>query len=343
MGNRSPAPVLPVGGAVSAAHLVGRDTLVEQLAEWLVEGFRVVLTGPRRSGKSTVAVAAARRVSGAGVPVAVVDVARCLTLRGVAEAIFSACAERLPDVPSPDIAGRTPEEAFAAALNWPETVAVAGDVAACAVILDGCEHLERLGGVDTLLSARPGLARQQHVGYLFVGVHTLALTRLTGTRSAPFALPVGVQPPRHEAWLAYIRSQLAALGPAPTDAGLARLLERTGGYPFDVMAICRVAALRRGRAPRALTREGVDRAVQELGPLLAPLLLSEATALGPTKYGILQRLAADAHIYREAGPPASIKRAVDELVAAGMLRRARRGRYTFTEPLLAEALRAELG
>ncbi len=332
--------MFPLGGPVPPEHLVGRDTLIDQLAGWLAEGFRVLLTGPRRSGKSSVAEATAAHLRTHGILVALVDLSACATLREAAERVTAACAAWAAAVP-PATTGedRGPEAAFATALEQPERQAEALGTTACALVLDGCDHLERLGGMQALRRARPGLARLQRTAYLFAGVHGLQLGRLAGTRSAPFALPIGLRPPQPEAWYPYLQHQFVSIGWEAPEDGLADALAHTGGHPFDLMALCRAVAAAPGRRKRAVTADAVAQAVSTVGVLLQPLLLAEVAALGPVRHGILGRMACGAHIYREAGPPASIKRAMDELVAGGILRRGRRGEYAFTEPMLAEALR----
>lgn len=330
-----------MGGAVPPEHLVGRDTLVDQLAGWLTEGFRVLLTGPRRCGKSSVATAVAARVRALGVPVALVDLAACSTLRQAAERVTQACNLWVRGAATVAAADAGAEAAFVTALQDPERLAAHAGTEACALVLDGCDHLERLGGMQALRRARPALARQQRTGYLLTGSHTLPLARLAGTRSAPFALPIGMHPPQIGTWTPYLQERFASIACEVDPAALTYVVERVGGHPFDLMAVCRACAAT-GRRGRPVSVPSMTRAVREAGALLAPLVISEAMGLGPVHHGILTRMACGAHIYREAGPPASIKRAMDELVAGGILRRSGRGEYRFTEPLMAEVLRGDL-
>jgi hypothetical protein len=188
-----------------------------------------------------------------------------------------------------------------------------------------------------VLGLRRALERQSRTALLFAGTYGSGLARLAGSRADPFALPLGLLPPDAAAWQPYLRRRLQAAGVSVGEAGLARLLERTGGHAYDLMAVCRLLG---AAGPRRQVEGAADAddAVDAAMAFLAPLLRAEAACLGPVPHGVLHRLASGRHIYRDAGPPATIKRAVDALVAGGILRRAQRGSYAFTEPLLAEAL-----
>ena len=332
-----PQPPFAVGGVVPPDLLALRGALISELSGWMAEGFRVLLTGPRRCGKSSIVLAVAARLRAETVLTVYVDLAAAPTLRDAAADLLAQCRALsgglgLPDPPP----AATPEAAFLAALEAPERLAVAARGSA-ALLLDGCDHLARLGGLDALLSARPTLLRQQRTGYLLAGAYDAALQSLAGTRRSPFALPIGLLPPPAEAWRAPLSTRLEAAGVAAADAAAQRLVWRTGGHPYDLMAACAALVAARPRS-RTAGRAAADAAIATVYPLLQATFAAELAALGPTPHGFLHRLATGRHLYREAGPPASIKRAVDTLVAGGMLRRGLRGVYTFTEPLLAESL-----
>jgi len=319
---------LPLGGPVAAAELVGRRAMVAQLAAWLAEGFRLLLTGPSRCGKSSVLAAVAGQLEAAGIPTARVELGRCSTLRDAATAIAAAWPE------APAAGGASPAEALWRALQAPQGLGEPGTVSV--LLLDGCEHLQRLGGLEVLAALRPALQRLDRLALLLAGPHGPGLAGLAGTRGGPFALPLTLEPPPAEAWRLDLPARLRRAGRNADPEAVERLIERTGGHPFDLMAACRCLPRREGRLGAA----EADAAVGSALAALRPLLEAEAAALNPEQHGVLHRLANGRPLYREAGAPVTVKRAVDALVAAGRLRRARRGAYAFSEPLLADCLRA---
>src|SRR5437867_12872847 len=54
-------PYFPVGGPVPAADLVGRETYLRRLIERLEDGQHVLISRPRRIGKTSIIVQAPRR------------------------------------------------------------------------------------------------------------------------------------------------------------------------------------------------------------------------------------------------------------------------------------------
>src|SRR5437879_8545440 len=82
-------PYFPVGGPVPAADLVGRETYVRRLTERLEDGQHVLISGPRRIGKTSIIIEALRRLRRRGAYTAYVDCLGATDIHGL--------GERLPD------------------------------------------------------------------------------------------------------------------------------------------------------------------------------------------------------------------------------------------------------
>src|SRR5438552_2236733 len=90
-------PYFPVGGPVPAADLVGRETYLRRLTERLEDGQHVLISGPRRIGKTSIIIEALRRLRRHGAYTAYVDCLGATDIRGL--------GERLPDAVQQNLSG----------------------------------------------------------------------------------------------------------------------------------------------------------------------------------------------------------------------------------------------
>src|SRR5437879_11751042 len=82
-------PYFPVGGPVPAADLVGREAYLRRLIERLEDGQHVLISGPRRIGKTSIIVEALRRIRRHGGHTAYVDCLGATDIRGLGERLRS--------------------------------------------------------------------------------------------------------------------------------------------------------------------------------------------------------------------------------------------------------------
>src|SRR5256885_7281095 len=83
-------PYFPVGGPVPAADLVGREAYLRRLIERLEDGQHVLISGPRRIGKTSIIVEALRRIRRHGGHTAYVDCLGATDIRGLGERLADA-------------------------------------------------------------------------------------------------------------------------------------------------------------------------------------------------------------------------------------------------------------
>src|SRR2546426_12703318 len=91
-------PYFPVGGPVSAADLVGRETYPRRLPERLEDGQHVLIAGPRRIGKTSIILEALRRLHRHGAHTAYVDCLGVTDIRGLGERLADAILMNLSGV-----------------------------------------------------------------------------------------------------------------------------------------------------------------------------------------------------------------------------------------------------
>src|SRR5256886_7996822 len=83
-------PYFPVGGPVPAADLVGRETYLRRLIERLEDGQHVLISGPRRIGKTSIILEAMPRIRPPGAYTASVDCPGATDIRGLGERLADA-------------------------------------------------------------------------------------------------------------------------------------------------------------------------------------------------------------------------------------------------------------
>src|SRR5438093_10803846 len=91
-------PYFPIGGPVPAADLVGRETYLRRLGERLEDGQHVLISGPRRIGKTSIIVEALRRIRRHGAYTAYVDCLGATDIRGLGERLAAAILGNLSAV-----------------------------------------------------------------------------------------------------------------------------------------------------------------------------------------------------------------------------------------------------
>src|SRR6266508_2462912 len=111
-------PYFPVGGPVPPADLVGRETYLRRLIERLEDGQHVLISGPRRIGKTSIILEALRRLHRHGAHTAYVDCLGATDIRGLGERLADAILQNLSGVE------RTFEHAKAIAAGMQPTVKV---------------------------------------------------------------------------------------------------------------------------------------------------------------------------------------------------------------------------
>lgn len=364
--------VFPVGVPAAEGDVVDRERFIDELTTRLRERQSVVMAGPRRTGKTSVALEVLRRLRrDEHAMVAVVDVLGVSSTRGLAQKITAACLENLSAsaramrytrtdlrtlLRRPEIRAKlydmeltlafqggdasSDEDLLDEALELPERMATQAGKR-FVVLFDEFQVIEGIGPSGVLARMRSTFQHQQRTSFLFLGSHTGTMAQLFGARNQPFfryATMLELPPVPEDAWREYLTRRFGGLGVEVDDAALAALLDQTGGHPYDTMRVAYEARLL--LTPQMhLTAAVVLAACERAQTQLATVFDAEVDALGTRGRLVLARIAREEPLYADAPSKGSVTAAIKSLIGAGLIRRLGRGQYEIVEPMLAGYMR----
>ncbi len=365
--------LFPIGVPAGEGHVVDREDFVESLTQQLSDRVSVVLSAPRRTGKTSVALEVLRRLNSAGVHTAAIDLAGVLSLEEFADGLSAECLRNLPLVgrlsraigrswrellARPEIRLRLHDLELAASLrDWEDAdpwqkvnLALAlpeliGERTGrrFVVMMDEFQLVRDLGAAALLRRMRSVFQLQQHTAFLFLGSQGSLMHQLFESAREPFfryAVGQPLPPVPDPAWRKYIRERLASRNRRIGEDALDAMLDATGGHPYDTMEVAYYTHLLARERPDPIDRACVLAAVDQTEDLLQAVFQAEIEALGPKARLVLGRLAHARPVYTaEDRSQSALRAAVRELLQAGVLVRHGRGRYAFGEPMLARHLR----
>jgi len=373
-----PGKLFPGGGPVSERDIVDREDFIASLQTRLLDGHSIMLAGPRRIGKTSLADEAMRRLKRQGVYTATIDSFRLSNKRDFAVSIINACLENRTGIRKTvdtlkhqikSIAGTarmtvkleglafdldllrnnvSDDELLDYALELPETLAKR-DKKQMVVLFDEFQDIARFSNMDIYKKLRSYFQRHQDVSYLFLGSKAGMMRVLFASQEEAFyrfatILPIPSIP--EEAWVRYIRDKFSEPGIAVDDEAIIEVLRLTGGHPHDTMVVCSeiyYAALQteaRIITP-VLIRSGYDTALLTLAQIYDEIL-DEVSERAYTRQ-VLKHLAKGDSIYDRRVNPNETKRVIDYLIAKALIEKNGRGSYRFTEPMFQEHLLRHFG
>ncbi len=367
------ADLFPVGGPVSAEDVVDRAEFIDQMATRLLDRHSVVLSAPRRLGKSSVAYEVLRRLrEEEDCYTAAVDLSTVSTVRDLAERLIAvSIANVTPSaraaltvwhglgklIRMPEVRARMhdldlsfslrpgeeprPDVLLDEALGLPERLA-SKDGRRFVMLLDEFQSATAIGGPALLAKMRGAFQIQRHTAFLFLGSQAGTMAQIFGHSSKPFfrfATVLELPPVPDEAWRTYMRRRLAERKISIDDAALDGILSYTGGHPYDTMQVAYEAYLLAGRL-RRIDAKIVGAACTEAEAHLRSIFEAELDALGSRSRVLLGRIVRGEPLHVGERSSGAVHRALDNLVRQGIIRRIARGRYEFVEPMLARHLLA---
>lgn len=366
-----PGRLFPLGGPVSEKDIVDREDFLVSLGTRLLEGQSIMLAGPRRIGKTSLALEVLRRLKTKDKSyVAFVDLFRYNTKKELSLAIIDACLENRSGISKTTAAlkdglkkitggakltakvqdlevafglpseSRSDDELFNYALQLPEILAKR-DKKHIVLVFDEFQEVIRIAGEDTLKVMRSYFQMQEGVAYLFLGSKEGMMNTIFGDKKQAFyrfATILPIPPIPTEAWKEYLSRKFLEKKIAVNDRSISEILDLSGGHPQDTMLLCSevyYALLEAGEEKLTLdfVRTGYSRALLTLSPVFDELL----DELGKTVNirHVLINLAKGLRIYSgHNSNPNEIKRAVDTLIAKAVIEKSIRGSYYFVEPML---------
>ena len=370
----------PVGGAVRPDDVVGRETAIADLTFKLRSGQNVLLPGPRRTGKSSVALKVMADLEEAGVLTVRLDFLKLTTLDSFAGALFEECvSKRTPaaglwsrlkvegsrakaeanltfrlgpflETGLKLTASSTPEELLNLSLELPSLLAKERD-RDLVVVFDEFQDAEKLHRRFFRVLRPYVTATDDRVAYLFLGSRSTLLHRAFNRQSEPLfrsALELELPNIREQEWVEYLRAKYEEVAISVDRSLLGRLVSRCGGHPQDTMtvAFCLYQVLcQEGReaAQEYDVTRAVDQALSLMSTAFDQLWFDFSSDRGARI--AIARLARSVPLYSDLGNSEriAVQRSLRRLLEDGHVQQLGRGSYRLTEPLLAEYLSQYLG
>ncbi len=360
--------LFPLGYPVPEEDLVGRLPFIDALVARLEEGNSVMLAGPRRIGKTSLAEEALRRLKDKEYYTLSVD---CFSIRDkehLAERIMEECLANRTGLPKTLAAVRerlrqfgpvpvslklqdlemevrlfvskkaSPDELLDQALEFPQKLAEK-DNKRVIVLFDEFQDMSIVAGENIFKRMRAAFQHQDRVSYLFLGSkESMMKTLFSSQREAfyRFAVPLPVPPVPQDSWLPYIKSKFAGRQVEADTSVVRELLELTGGHPYDTMLLCneayQLAAL---GGHNALTLPVLQHAYDQAQTILKPAFTEILTEIGRSAQmrDVLCKLATDQPPYKGKPQSNAVTRSINKLEEKGIIERVTRARYRFMEPM----------
>jgi hypothetical protein len=365
------------GTPVSGDQFAGRETELAALENRMRDGINVVLSSPRRYGKTSLLARATADLVAEGAATVSVNVLACRDLPTFAARLATGAyavrggrwhrlrqaagefASRLRVAPTVTFDGDTPRFAFSASLATEDADAVIedvygllGELAAkrpAVVVLDEFQSIGDLGAhLPSLFKALADT--HPKVSLVLAGSKQHLMERLTLDRGAPLyglaerlsldVLPEGVMS-------AYLRDRARAGGKAMSAEAASRIIELAGPVPNDIQ---RLAYETWGHAGRTVTVEAVHAAMASAIQHEASQYAELYGKLSPGQRRVISTMAAapvsepySAEFARSVGlaTGTSVRRALEALTAEELITR-RQGRYQVFDPFFAAWLKQTL-
>ncbi len=371
-----PGKLFPLGGPVPEKDVVDREDFIVSLQTRLAEGQSIMLAGPRRIGKTSLAHEVLRRVKKQGFYTASVDFFRLSNKRDFTICLINACLENRTGVRrtidilknrAKSIAGtarltikledlefgigflqdeQNDDVLLDYALDLPDVLAK-HDQKSMVVLFDEFQDASRVVDADIFKKMRSHFQNQQRVSYMFLGSKEGIMDTLFGNRKEAFyrfATILPIPPIPENAWVEYIIEKFGDRGINTEYEIVKEILNKTGGHPQDTMLVCSeifYALLEAGEntITPGMVRLGYDRALITQTPVYDEILdeLSQRFQVRE----VLKRIAFGKSVYAKNMNPNEVKRAIDHLISKAIIEKTGRGSYAFVEPMFQEYLLRE--
>jgi len=364
---------------VPSEDLVGREPVIHQIIARLQGGRSIMLAGPRRMGKTSVASEALRRLAEAGVITAELDFFSLTTkreaantlvrqlldnshgfgarLRQMATAVSRALHRVEPHISIAEtelgisLAADDENVAFVHALELPQRLAER-EHTHVVVLMDEFQEASSNLGQNVYHIMRAAFQRQHDFQQLFIGSQESLLRQLFSRPNAALlrhAVEVHIDYAPPDAWLPYIQGKFGSAEIEADRAIIRQVLDVTGGHPADTMEFCQqlhIAAIDSGA--HELTWPIYELALDQAERALKSIFDQLWVSLGTTAYSrlVARRLASGIPAYSKLqggeAKPQLIATALRALQDRSIIERAAPRRYRFREPMF-EAYVRRLG
>jgi len=290
-------PPFRFGQIVPPDYFVGRRRELAALVTDLRAGVNVVLSAPRRFGKSSLVFRAVEQLEELGVPTAYVDLERTTSkesfaahlaraihggLMGSGEQVLQRVTQWFSELrvrpritlddggkPAFEFVGSAPQIDIDATieqlLELPETLAREHDRR----VVIAFDEFQAVLELDPTLPAlmRSVFQRQDHVAHMFLGSRQRLLRRVFAERRQPLyrlARPMTLGPIAAEEFAPFIKERFAGAQSQISAEAIDDLLRITGGHPNDTQELAHFAWARAVAERRPATPETVRAALDDV-------------------------------------------------------------------------------
>jgi len=369
-----PSGLFPLGGPVPKEDLVGREQFMISLVNRLSEGQSIMLAGPRRIGKTSLAHEVLRRFRKAGAYTASVDFFRFSSKRDFATSLIDACLEnrtrisktlnilrdratiltggaqfaiKLKDLHiSLGFERKSDDDLLNYALQLPGVLSEK-DNKLMVVMFDEFQDASRVTGPEIFKRMRAHFQTQKSVAYLFLGSKEGMMRTLFSARKEAFyrfATMLPIPAITEDEWVPYITRKFASRNIQADEGAVKEIVRLSGGHPQDTMFLCseiHYALLETGHnmLTHNYVRLGYDRAMLALAPIFDQVL--DDLGNRPQVRKVLHQLAMGENAYKEGIHPNKVKRAIDLLMSKAIIEKTARGSYVFVEPMFQQYILQE--
>jgi len=357
----------PVGGPVSEDDIIDRELFLEGLTRRLSDGQNILLAGPRRIGKTSLALEVLRRLHREGHDVALVDMFGITSVRELAERLANALlenrtgvqrtVEKLRDMVRSaaqtevrlSIQGIELGMSFARrqgsdmelleeSLEITDKLIRASNSRRVILVFDEFQELSRID-VNLHKILRSHLQQKPHISFLFLGSKPSLLARLFSQGNEAFfryavSLPVPEIPP--DAWSDYLVRKFSEREIAITPAEVGALLKLTAGHPQDTMLVASevyyvLMEMESQVVSLTVLEIAYQRALESLMRAFEELWGSLSEHQGAQQ--LIKKIAYGERPYGQNASAARVGRILTYVMSQGILVKVGRGQYEFFEPM----------
>lgn len=359
--------IFPRGRVIPSEDVLSRNGFVRELEERLFLGDSTMLAGPRRIGKTSVAVEVLNRLRERGCYTVEIDLfhvpsieefglqlmqkvlqvrtglirSAAHTIKGFLENLskseFQVKIQDLEITTHLNSMKESPEAVLDEALGIAERIGKK-DGKRIIIMFDEWQEADRIGGETLLKRLRSIFQHQNHVSYLFLGSEPSMMRTLFADRRQAFyrfATMLHLPDITREEWNEYVHSKFEQSGISIDQNAFDELMDSSGGHPYCVMTILMdvVLQLRLRHANHidsTIMGLSIDRSFDQLEAIYDELWKRVHEIKGAEK--VLIALAEGTPPYR-TNDDVVVKRALNRLLNISILKRIKRGEYQFVEPM----------
>ncbi|MEA3360397.1 MAG: ATP-binding protein [Thermodesulfobacteriota bacterium] len=360
--------LFPTGVPVLGKDLAGRDKERKRIKQLLKSGQSVVLYGPRRIGKTSIALTVLDELRLEGHFTGHADIFESATLPILSQRIVettlankklaqtiqslkSGLSTAISKIEIKQIVNEfewilkfaepnvSTDELLSNALDFPERFSKKYS-SNMIMFIDEIGDIDKFNGGDFIKLMRSKLQLHKNVTYLFAGSHESVIENIFIKRSGPFyrfAQLSAIDTIEKESFKSFIKQKFNKTGLIVEEPILYDLLEITSGHPYYTQLLCRELYFYALSQEKAIDKGAVQYALEEairLEDLYFSKLWDELSK-NSSQVSILQALVNNKSslYHKDIKTKVNVTRTLHQLMKRGILKKSEKGLYEFTDPL----------